>query len=81
MLGICRYLLFAIPLIVALAALEGITGVWWSQPPADLLAAALAVALAARECRKLKRADASASAIASASALGAPEGEALVEGA
>lgn len=76
-LGICRYLLFAIPLIVALAALEGITGVWWSQPPADLLAAALAVALAAHECRKLKRADASAS--ASASALGAPEGEALVE--
>ena len=74
-LGICRYLLFAIPLIVALAALEGITGVWWSQPPADLLAAALAVALAARECRKLKRAD------ADASALGAPEGEALVEGA
>ena len=72
-LGICRYLLFAIPLIVALAALEGITGVWWSQPPADLLAAALAVALAARECRKLKRAD------ADASALGAPEGEALVE--
>ncbi|WP_255466674.1 MATE family efflux transporter [Eggerthella hominis] len=80
-LGICRYLLFAIPLIVALAALEGITGVWWSQPPADLLAAALAVALAARECRKLKRADASASADAGASALGAPEGEALVEGA
>ena len=78
-LGICRYLLFAIPLIVALAALEGITGVWWSQPPADLLAAALAVALAARECRKLKRADADTS--ASASALGAPEGEALVEGA
>lgn len=55
-LGICRYLLFAIPLIVVLAALEGITGVWWSQPPADALAAALAVALAARECRKLKRA-------------------------
>ena len=80
-LGICRYLLFAIPLIVALAALEGITGVWWSQPPADLLAAALAVALAARECRKLKRADASAIASASASAQEAPEGEALVEGA
>ena len=55
-LGICRYLLFAIPLIVVLAALEGITGVWWSQPPADALAAALAVALAVRECRKLKRA-------------------------
>lgn len=80
-LGICRYLLFAIPLIVALAALEGITGVWWSQPPADLLAAALAVALAAHECRKLKRADADAGTSASASALGAPEGEALVEGA
>lgn len=78
-LGICRYLLFAIPLIVALAALEGITGVWWSQPPADLLAAALAVALAVRECRKLKRADADEG--ASASALEAPEGEALVEGA
>lgn len=78
-LGICRYLLFAIPLIVALAALEGITGVWWSQPPADLLAAALAVALAARECRKLKRADADAGTSASAPTLGAPEGEALVE--
>ncbi|WP_101723296.1 MATE family efflux transporter [Eggerthella timonensis] len=74
-LGICRYLLFAIPLIVILAAVEGLTGVWWSQPPADLLAAGLAVALAAREYRKLKRAD------ADASALGAPEGEALVEGA
>ncbi|WP_235904861.1 MATE family efflux transporter [Eggerthella guodeyinii] len=80
-LGICRYLLFAIPLIVALAALEGITGVWWSQPPADLLAAALAVALAAHECRKLKRADADAGTSASAPTLGAPEGEALVEGA
>lgn len=54
-LGVCRYLLFAIPLIVALAAVLGLTGVWWAQPPADLLAAALAVALAARECRALKR--------------------------
>ena len=78
-LGICRYLLFAIPLIVILAAVEGLTGVWWSQPPADLLAAALAVALAARECRKLKRADADAGTSASAPTLGAPEGEALVE--
>ena len=57
-LGVCRYLLFAIPFIVVLAAVEGITGVWWSQPPADLLAAALAVVLAVRECRKLRRAEA-----------------------
>ena len=34
LLGVCRYLLFAIPMIVVLAAVEGLTGVWWSQPPA-----------------------------------------------
>ena len=58
LLGVCRYLLFAIPMIVVLAAVEGLTGVWWSQPPADLMAASLTVALAARECGKLRRAGA-----------------------
>lgn len=53
-LGVCRYLLFAIPLIVALAATLGLTGVWWSQPPADLLAAALAATLIMRERKQLK---------------------------
>mgnify|MGYP000951278710 CR=1 FL=1 len=46
LLGVCRYLLFAIPMIVVLAAVEGLTGVWWSQPPADLMAAALALVVA-----------------------------------
>lgn len=55
-LGICRYLFFAIPLIVVLAAAFGIVGVWWAQPPADLLATALAIVLAVREMSKLKRA-------------------------
>ena len=59
-LGICRYLLFAIPLIVIMAAVDGLTGVWWAQPPADLLAAGLAIALAARECKRLKRSSANA---------------------
>lgn len=54
-LGVSRYLLFAIPLIVVMAGAFGIVGVWWSQPPADLLAAALAVGLCIRETRKLKR--------------------------
>ncbi|WP_302390860.1 MATE family efflux transporter [Eggerthella sinensis] len=76
-LGICRYLLFAIPLIVILAAVDGLTGVWWAQPPADLLAAGLAIALAARECKRLKR----SSANAGARMPGTLEGEALVEGA
>ncbi|WP_080802367.1 MATE family efflux transporter [Arabiibacter massiliensis] len=57
-LGVCRYLIFAIPLIVVMAAAFGLTGVWWSQPPADFLAAALAMALAFRETRRLKRAQA-----------------------
>lgn len=57
-LGLSRYLLFAIPLIVIFAAVDGLTGVWWSQPPADALAASLAVALAVRECRRLKRSSA-----------------------
>ena len=72
LLGVCRYLLFAIPMIVVLAAVEGLTGVWWSQPPADLMAAALAVALAARECGKLRRAGA-------AQTKPAPESEPLLE--
>ncbi|MEG0460779.1 MAG: MATE family efflux transporter [Gordonibacter sp.] len=59
-LGVSRYLLFAIPLIVALAAIKGLAGVWWAQPPADLLAAALAVGLAVRECRRLRHQDAAA---------------------
>ena len=63
---------FAIPMIVVLAAVEGLTGVWWSQPPADLMAAALAVALAARECGKLRRAGA-------AQTKPAPESEPLLE--
>ena len=71
LLGVCRYLLFAIPMIVVLAAVEGLTGVWWSQP-ADLMAAALAVALAARECGKLRRAGA-------AQTKPAPESEPLLE--
>ena len=66
LLGVCRYLLFAIPMIVVLAAVEGLTGVWWS------LAAALAVALAARECGKLRRAGA-------AQTKPAPESEPLLE--
>ena len=56
-LGVCRYLLFAIPLIVALAATLGLTGVWWSQPPADLLAAGFALALVAHERKRLKTAE------------------------
>lgn len=72
-LGVCRYLLFAIPFIVILAATEGIAGVWWAQPPADVLAAGLALALAARECKSLKRAsaDADAGEAHAAEALGA----------
>ena len=65
LLGVCRYLLVAIPMSVVLA-------VWWSQPPADLMAAALAVALAARECGKLRRAGA-------AQTKPAPESEPLLE--
>lgn len=65
-LGICRYLLFAIPFIVVMAAVFGLTGVWWSQPVADVLAAALAVGLAARECKRLKRAHQTPSAEAAA---------------
>ena len=72
LLGVCRYLLFAIPMIVVLAAVEGLTGVWWSQPPADLMAASLTVALAARECGKLRRAGAMQT-------KPAPESEPLLE--
>lgn len=57
-LGVCRYLLFAIPLIATMANAFGIRGVWWAQPPADLLAAALAIALCAREMARLKREEA-----------------------
>lgn len=58
LLGMSRYLLFAIPLIVMFSAAEGLPGVWWAQPPADILAAALAIALALHECNKLRQQDA-----------------------
>ncbi len=52
-LSVSRYLLFAVPLIVALSAVFGIDGVWWAQPMADTLAALLSCALLARELRAL----------------------------
>ena len=52
-LSVSRYLIFAVPLIVALSAIFGIDGVWWAQPVADTLAALLSCALLARELRAL----------------------------
>lgn len=56
-LGVCRYLFFAIPFIVVMASLFGLVGAWWAQPPADFLAAVLVVAMAARESKRLKAED------------------------
>lgn len=50
-LSVCRYLLFAVPLIVGLSVPFGVNGVWWAQPIADTLAAVLSVALLARSLR------------------------------
>ena len=53
-LSVCRYLIFAVPLIVALSAPFGIEGVWWAQPVADVLAAALSLVFCIREGRDLR---------------------------
>lgn len=53
-LSVCRYLIFAVPLIVALSVPFGIEGVWWAQPVADTLAAALSLFFCAREARALR---------------------------
>ena len=54
-LSVCRYLIFAVPLIVILSAPFGIEGVWWAQPVADVLAAALSVFFCVREARQLRK--------------------------
>lgn len=53
-LSTCRYLIFAVPLIVALSIPFGIDGVWWAQPVADVLAATLSLAFCIREAHKLR---------------------------
>ncbi len=48
-------LIFAVPLIVILSVPFGIEGVWWAQPVADVLAAALSVFFCVREARRLRK--------------------------
>ncbi len=53
-LSVSRYLIFAVPLIVVLSVPFGIEGVWWAQPVADVLAAALSLFFCVREARSLR---------------------------
>ncbi|WP_312429660.1 MATE family efflux transporter [Lacrimispora sp.] len=54
-LGICRYILFCIPLMMILTKIFGVNGVWYSLPIADLLAFAVSVVFAIREIKRLKK--------------------------
>ena len=54
-LGLCRYLLFCVPVMLILTGTlgMGIQGVWYSLPIADILAFALSLILMARENKRL----------------------------
>ena len=54
-LGICRYILFCIPIMLILTRFLGVDGVWYSLPLSDMLAFGLSVALAVRESKRLKQ--------------------------
>ncbi|QXE18062.1 MATE family efflux transporter [Clostridium sp. 001] len=52
-IGISRYVLFAIPLIFILVKPFGMMGIWYSQPVADILACLLSLILLAREIKSI----------------------------
>ena len=54
-LGVCRYILFGIPLIYIMAKLLGNKGIWYGQPIADGAAFLLSILFCVVEVRKLKR--------------------------
>lgn len=54
-LGICRYVIFAIPLIIVLAKEYGIMGIWYSQPVADVLAFILSMVFVIHEIKRLRK--------------------------
>lgn len=53
-LGICRYILFCIPIMIVLTKFFGVEGVWYSLPVADVLAFAVATVMAIFETKRLK---------------------------
>ncbi|WP_187373223.1 MATE family efflux transporter [Bacillus rubiinfantis] len=55
-IGVSRYVIFAIPLMFIMAKPLGIMGVWYSQPIADFLACAFAMYYVFREVKNLKKA-------------------------
>lgn len=55
LLGVCRYVLFTIPIVVLFAASFGLEGIWWAQPVADALAFAFACVCSCREMRRLSK--------------------------
>jgi putative MATE family efflux protein len=55
-LSLTRQFLFLIPLVLGLASLFGVDGVWWAFPAADLLAMSVTATLLLREVKRLGRA-------------------------
>ena len=53
-LGICRYILFCIPIMLVLTRTFGVNGVWYSLPVADILAFAAAAVMAVYEMKRLR---------------------------
>lgn len=56
LLGVCRYIIFTIPIVMIGSKIYGISGVWYSQPVADILTFALVICFIIYELKKLKRA-------------------------
>jgi Na+-driven multidrug efflux pump len=54
-IGVSRYVIFAIPLMFIMSKPLGIMGVWYSQPIADFLACAFALYFVFREMKRLKK--------------------------
>lgn len=54
-LGVARYIFFAIPCMLVMSRLKGIDGVWWAQPVGDFLTFAFALALLVYEVRSLTK--------------------------
>ncbi len=54
-MGVCRYLFFAIPAVLIMSRTLGITGVWWAQPVGDICTFLFTLIFIVYEFRRLGR--------------------------
>lgn len=54
-LGVARYLFFAIPCVLIMSSVNGIDGVWWAQPVGDFLTFAFTLVFLVYEVRSLRK--------------------------